>query len=68
VELAEPARKRARSFGAEMLAQAWRTGEFKFGFVVLLALMLMALFGPQLLGLSATKFDVAGRFQPPMPL
>jgi peptide/nickel transport system permease protein len=64
----EPARRRARSLGADMLAQAWRTAEFKIGLLVFLALMLISIFGPDVFGLSATKFDVAGRFLPPMPL
>ncbi len=30
--------------------------------------MLISIFGPEVLGLSATRFDIAGRFLPPMPL
>jgi peptide/nickel transport system permease protein len=64
----ESARKRSGGLGANMMAQAWRTAEFKIGLVVFLALMFFSIFGPDILGLSATRFDVAGRFLPPMPL
>jgi peptide/nickel transport system permease protein len=65
---ARPARKRSMGLGAGMLVQAWRTAEFKVGLVVFIGLMLISIFGPDLLGLSATRFDVAARFLPPMPL
>ena len=58
----EPARKRVGGLGAHMMAQAWRTTEFKIGLVVFLALMFISLFGPDILGLSATRFDIAARF------
>jgi peptide/nickel transport system permease protein len=64
----ESARKRSGGLGANMMAQAWRTAEFKIGLVVFLALMFFSIFGPDILGISATRFDVAGRFLPPMPL
>ena len=64
----QSARTRPRGLGANMLAQAWRTTEFKVGLVVFLGLMLISIFGPDMLGLSATRFDIAGRFLPPMPL
>ncbi len=64
----EPARQRGRGLGANMLAQAWRTTEFKIGLVVFLALMFISILGPDAFGLSATRFDVSARFLPPMPL
>jgi peptide/nickel transport system permease protein len=63
----EPAQKRARGLGVNILGQAWRTGEFKVGLVIFLALMFISIFGPDILGLSATRFDIAARFSPPMP-
>jgi peptide/nickel transport system permease protein len=47
---ARPARKRSMGLGAGMLVQAWRTAEFKVGLVVFIGLMLISLFGPDLLG------------------
>ena len=68
IDAVAPASKGSRGLAASMLAQAWRTTEFKIGLVVFLALMFISIFGPDILGLSATRFDVAGRFLPPLPL
>jgi peptide/nickel transport system permease protein len=65
---AESTQRRASRLGSSMLGQAWRAGEFKVGLVIFLALMFFSIFGPDILGLSATRFDIAARFLPPMPL
>ena len=55
-----------RSLGANMMLQAWRATEFKIGFFVLLVMILFSIFGPYLVGLSPTKFDILHRFEPPV--
>ena len=68
--IAAPARPRegGRGLAANMVARAWMTTEFRIGALVFALLMLLSIFGPDLVGLSATRFDVAHRFMPPMPL
>ncbi len=56
-----------RGLAGKMLAIAWRTGEFRVGFVVFVALILLSIAGPTLTGVSPTQFDVVGRFLPPVP-
>ena len=63
----EPVEAGGRGLAANMLALAWRTMEFRIGLGVFLLLILLSLFGPYLVGLSPTKFDVMHRFLPPMP-
>jgi peptide/nickel transport system permease protein len=57
-----------RGLGAKMLALGWKSAEFRIGFFILLALILLSLFGPILTSLSPTGFDVAHRFLAPLPL
>jgi peptide/nickel transport system permease protein len=64
----DQARKGGSGLAAQMLAQAWRTTEFKVGLAIFLLLILIAVFGPDVLDLSPTRFDVKARFLPPMPL
>ena len=61
-----PAAKRGSSIGAQILALAWRAADFRIGLAVLAFLILASLLGPSVLGLSATKMDVANRFAPPI--
>jgi peptide/nickel transport system permease protein len=68
ISMPEPARKGGRGLGANMLAQAWRTAEFKIGLGVFVFLILVSILGPDLFNLSPTRFDVASRFLPPIPL
>lgn len=63
-----PKSGRRRSLGANMMLQAWRTTEFKIGFFILAVMILFSIFGPGLLGLSPTKFDIVNRFKPPAML
>ena len=58
--------RRGRSIGAQILQLAWKALDFRIGFFVLATLVVASLLGPMLLGLSATKMDVAGRFAPPI--
>jgi peptide/nickel transport system permease protein len=60
------AAKRGSSIGAQILSRAWRTADFRIGLFVLAFLILASLLGPNLLGLSAVKMDVASRFSPPV--
>ena len=57
---------RRRGLGANMTVQAWGTVEFKLGFFILLLMILFSIFGPDLMGLSPTKFDIMHRFKPPV--
>jgi peptide/nickel transport system permease protein len=63
-----PPRESGRGLAANMVVRAWRTAEFRIGFGVFVLLILLSIFGPTLVGLSPTRFDVAHRFMPPMPL
>lgn len=49
-----------------MLRTAWKRPEFKFGLVVFVLLLLMALILPTLSDVSATKISVRERFLPPV--
>lgn len=60
------AAKRGSSIGAQILALAWRAADFRIGLAILAFLILASLLGPSVLGLSATKMDVANRFAPPI--
>ena len=60
------AAKRGSSIGAQILALAWGAADFRIGLAILAFLILASLLGPSVLGLSATKMDVANRFAPPI--
>ena len=64
--LAAPAPTKRRGLGANMMLQAWKTTEFKLGFLVLAVMILFSIFGPDLMGLSPTKFDIMNKFKPPV--
>lgn len=55
-----------RSLSATMFINASRTTEFRIGFFVFFGLILLSVFGPSLLGVSATKFNVVDKFLPPV--
>jgi peptide/nickel transport system permease protein len=63
---AEPAR--SRSLGANIFLQAARTMEFRIGAVIFVSVILLSVLAPSILGLSATKFNVAMKFTPPFPV
>ena len=65
-QAAIPAAKRGNSIGAQILALAWRAADFRIGLAVFAFLILASLLGASVLGLSATKMDVANRFAPPI--
>ncbi|WP_395541434.1 ABC transporter permease [Neotabrizicola sp. sgz301269] len=55
-----------RSLSATMFITAWKTTEFRIGFIVFFGLILLSILGPTLLGVSPTKFSVADKFLPPI--
>lgn len=57
----------ARSLGANIFLQAFKTTEFRVGAVIFIAVILLSVAAPGLLGLSATKFNVGLKFSPPWP-
>lgn len=62
-----PAKTRGpRSLSTTMLANAWKTTEFRIGFVIFFGIILMSIIGPALLDLSPTKMNVADKFMPPV--
>lgn len=58
---------KARSLGANIFLQAFKTPEFRVGAVIFIAVILLSVAAPGLLGLSATKFNVGLKFSPPWP-
>jgi peptide/nickel transport system permease protein len=67
VQMPEQVSRGGRGLGAQMWLAAWRTTEFKIGMGVFLALILLSILGPTLVGLSPTQIDVTSRFVPPFP-
>jgi peptide/nickel transport system permease protein len=61
------ASRSGRGLGIQMSLLAWRTTEFRIGFGIFLALIVLSILGPSLVGLSPTQIDVASRFIPPLP-
>ncbi|ARP65693.1 ABC transporter permease [Mesorhizobium sp. M7A.F.Ca.US.001.01.1.1] len=59
--------QKARSLGANIFLQAFKTPEFRVGAVIFIAVILLSVAAPGLLGLSATKFNVGLKFSPPWP-
>lgn len=59
---------RSRSLGANIFIQAARSTEFRIGAVIFIGVILLSILTPSLLGLSATKFNVALKFTPPFPV
>jgi peptide/nickel transport system permease protein len=55
-----------RSLSATMFINAWKTPEFRIGFVLFVGLILLSVAGPSLLGVSPTKFSVTDKFLPPL--
>jgi peptide/nickel transport system permease protein len=68
--MAAPASRQRTGYGmtGSMFRLAWRSIEFRIGLVVFLVLILASVFGPTLVGVSPTRFDVMHRFLPPIPL
>lgn len=54
------------SLGTQIFLSAWRSSTFKLGFSVFAVLMVLALFGPLVFSVSATKFNIMERFLPPL--
>lgn len=68
IAAAEAVQPRGHSLAANICLFAWRSVEFKIGFVVFLVLIVLSLFGSALMHISPTQFDIMHRFRPPMPL
>lgn len=64
--VAPPPLRSERSLSATMFINAWRTTEFRIGFIVFFGLILLSVLGPSLLGVSPTKFSVTDKFLPPI--
>ena len=56
----------SHSLSATMFINAWRTVEFRIGFVIFFGLILLSIVGPTLLDVSPTKFNVSAKFLPPV--
>ncbi len=56
----------SRSLSATMFVNAWKTTEFRIGFLIFFGLIVLSIAGPSLLDVSATEFNVAQKFMPPI--
>jgi peptide/nickel transport system permease protein len=61
-------RRTGRTLGTQMLLRAWSSPDFKIGLLVFLVILVVSVVGPSLIHVSATAFDIKGRFLPPWPL
>lgn len=66
VDPVQPVLLRGESISRRMFRAAWRTVEFKLGFVVVATLILVALIWPELASVSPTKINVRDKFLPPL--
>jgi peptide/nickel transport system permease protein len=66
VDFVQPVAVQEGSISRRMFRAAWRTLEFKLGFFVITALIVLAIVWPELTSTSATKIAVKDKFLPPV--